>query len=55
MCNHTQFFFRKKGYINIVPKSVRLPSVGAYLHLTFHVNASSPKAFNIATSNFTGE
>ena len=42
------FFFRKKGYINFVSKSVR-PSV------TFLVNVSPPKPLEVATSNFVGE
>ena len=40
------FFFRQKGYINFVPKSVRHPSV------TFLVNVSPPKPLGEVTSNF---
>ena len=42
------FFFRKEGYINFVPKSVRRPSV------RFLVNVS-PKPLEVATSNFVAE
>ena len=43
------FFFRKKGYINFMLKSVRRPSV------TFLVNESPPKPLEVATSNFIVE
>ena len=43
------FFFRKKGYINFVPKPVRCQS------LTFLVNVSLPKLLDIAASNFAAE
>ena len=52
------FFFRKKGYINFVPKSVRRPSVCPSVRpsvrpsVTFLVNASPPKPLDIATLNF---
>ena len=55
------FFFRKKGYINFVPKSVRRPSVCASVRLcvrasvTFLVNVSPPKRLDVATSNFVAE
>ena len=44
-------FVRKKGYINIVPKSsVVRPSVRP--SVTFLVIVSSPKPLEVATSNF---
>ena len=48
------FFFRKKGYINFVPNSVRRPSVCPSVRpsVTFLVNASPPKPSDIATLNF---
>ena len=58
------FFFRKKGYINFVSKSVRRPSVCPSVpsvrpcvrpSVTFLVNVSPPKPLEIATSNFVGE
>ena len=55
------FFFRKKGYINFVPKSVRRPSVRASVRpcvcasVTFLVIVSPPKPLEVATSNFVGE
>ena len=47
------FFFRKKGYINFVSKSVRRPSVRP--SVTFLVNVSPPKPLEVATSNFVVE
>ena len=47
------FFFKKKGYINFVPKSVGRPSV--CLSVTFLVNGSPPKLLDVATSNFIPE
>ena len=47
------FFFRKKGYINFVSKSVRRPSVCP--SVTFLVNVSPPKPLEVATSNFVVE
>ena len=47
------FFFRKKGYINFVPKSVRRPCGCA--SVTFLVNVSPPKRLDVATSNFVAE
>ena len=40
------FLFRKKGYINFVPKSVRRPSVCLSVRpsVTFLVNVSPPKS-----------
>ena len=51
------FFVRKKGYINFVSKSVRLPSVRPSVRpsVTFLVNVSPPKPLEVATSNFVGE
>ena len=63
------FFFRKKGYINFVSKSVRRPSVRPSVCLsvrpsvrpcvrppvTFLVNVSPPKPLVVATSNFVVE
>ena len=55
------FFFRKKGYINFVSKSVRRPSVRPSVRpcvrpsVTFLVNVSPPKPLEVATSNFVGE
>ena len=55
------FFFRKKGYINFVPKLVRRPSVRASVRpcgcasVTFLVNVSPPKRLDVATSNFVAE
>ena len=59
------FFFRKKGYINFVSKSVRCPSVcpsvlvcvRTYVRpsVTFIVNVSPPKPLEVATSNFVDE
>ena len=51
------FFFRKKGYINFVPKSVRRPSVCPCVcaSVTFLVIVSPPKPLEVATSNFVGE
>ena len=48
------FFFRKKGYINFVSKSVRCPSVRLSVRpsVTFLVNVSPPKPLEVATSNF---
>ena len=57
---YTRFFVRKIGYINFVPKSVRCPSVRAYVCLsvrssvTFLVIVSSPKPLGVETSNFVG-
>ena len=50
-------FFRKKGYINFVSKSVRLPSVCSCVRpsVMFLVNLSPPKLLEVATSNFLGE
>ena len=47
------FFFRKKGYINFVSKSVLRPSVRP--SVTFLVNVSPPKTLEVATSNFVDE
>ena len=47
------FFFRKKGYINFVSKSVRRPCVRP--SVTFLVNVSPPKRLEVATSNFVVE
>ena len=58
---YTRFFFRKKGYINFVPKAVRRPSVRLSVRLcvcasvTFLVIVSPPKPLEVATSNFVGE
>ena len=59
------FFFRKKGYINFVSKSVRRPSVRLSVcpsvrpsvrpSVTFLVNVSPPKPLEVATSNFVVE
>ena len=55
------FFFRKKGYINFVSKSVRRPSVCLSVRpcvrpsVTFLVNVSPPKPLEVATSNFVVE
>ena len=51
------FFFRKKGYINFVSKSVRRPSGHAYVRpsVTFLVNVSPSKPLEVATSNFVVE
>ena len=55
------FFFRKKGYINFVSKSVRRPSVclsvcpSVRASVTFLVNVSPPKPLAVATSNFVVE
>ena len=55
------FFFKKKGYINFVSKSVRRPSFRPSVRpcvrpsVTFLVNVSPPKPLEIATSNFVGE
>ena len=51
------FFFRKKGYINFVSKSVRRPSVRPCVRpsVTFLVNVSPPKPLEVATSNFVVE
>ena len=55
------FFFRKKGYINFVSKSVRSPSVRPSVRpcvrpsVTFLVNVSPPKPLEVATSNFVDE
>ena len=51
------FFVRKKGYINLVRKSVHCPSVPVcvcYVHtaVMFLVNGSSPKPLDVATANF---
>ena len=43
------FFYRKKGYINLVPKSVRHQSV------TLLVNASLPELLDLSTSNLVAE
>ena len=48
---YTCFFPLEKKvyyYINFLPKSVSCPSVCAYVCLTFLVNASPPKPFDIA-------
>ena len=51
----------EKGYINFVPKSVRRPSVRAYVRLcvrafaTFLVNASPPQLLDLTTSTFVAE
>ena len=42
-------FFRGKGYINFVPKSIRRPS------FTFLVNVPLPKPLELATSNSVAE
>ena len=55
------FFIRKKGYINFVSKSVRRPSVRLSVRpcvrpsVTFLVNVSPPKTFEVATSSFVVE
>ena len=51
------FFFRKKGHINFVPKSVRRPSVRPCVcaSVMFLVNVSPPKRLDLATSNFVAE
>ena len=51
------FFFRKKGYINFVSKSVRRPSVRPSVRTSvmFLVNVSPPKPLEVATSNFVVE
>ena len=51
------FFFRKKGYINFVSKSVRRPSVRPCVRpsVTFLVNVFPPKPLEVATSKFVGE
>ena len=51
------FFFRKKGYINFVSKSVRRPSVCPCIRpfVTFLVNVSPPKPLEVATLNFVVE
>ena len=60
------FFFRKKGYINFVSKSVRRPSVCLSVRpsvvrpcvrpsVTFLVNVSPPKPLEVATLNFVVE
>ena len=59
------FFFRKKGYINFVSKSVRRPSVRLSVcpsvrpsvrpSVTFLVNVSPPKPLEVATLNFVVE
>ena len=46
------FFFRKEGYINFVPKSVRRPSVRPSVRFLVNV---SPKPLEEATSNFVAE
>ena len=43
------FYFRQKGYINFVSKSVHRLSV------TFLENVSPPKRLDVATSDFVGE
>ena len=54
-------FFRKKGYINFVRKSVRRPCVRADVRpcgcasVTFLVNVSPPKRLDVATSNFVAK
>ena len=53
------FFFRKKGYINFCTKvgpsfHLSLPQ-SMRLSVTFLVNVSSPKPFEVATSNFAVE
>ena len=50
-------FFRKKGNINFVSKSVRRPSVRPCVRpsVTFLVNVSPPKPLEVATSNFVDE
>ena len=51
-------FFRKKDYINFVPKFVNCPSIRTDVHLCvrpsirFLVNTSIPKPLDGATSNF---
>ena len=47
------FFFRKKGYINFVSKSVRRPSVRT--SVMFLVNVSPSQPLEVATSNFVVE
>ena len=53
------FFFRKKGYINFVPKSALRPSVRSSVRpsvvasVTFLVNVSPLKPLDLETSNFT--
>ena len=55
------FFFRKKGYINFVPKSVRRPSVRLSVRpcvrasVTFLVNVFPSKPLDVVTSNFVAE
>ena len=55
------FFFRKKGYINFVSKSVRRPSIRPSVRpcvrpsVTFLVNVSPPKPLEVAISNFVVE
>ena len=44
------FFFRKKRYINFVPKSVHRPSVS--MCVRFLVIVSPHKLLAVATSNF---
>ena len=47
------FFFRKKGYINFMSKSVHRPCVRP--SVTFLANVSPPKLFEVATSKFVVE
>ena len=57
LCNtHFFLFNRKKGYINLVPKSVHLSSVCLCVcaNVRFLVNVSPPKPLDKPTSNFTG-
>ena len=55
------FFFRKKGYINFVSKSVPRRSICqpvppcVRLSVTFLVNVSPPKPLEVATSYFVVE
>ena len=48
------FLFRKKGYINFVPKSIRRLSVCPSVRpsVTFLVDESPPQSLDIATLNF---
>ena len=47
------FFFRKKGYINFVSKSVRRLSVRLSVRPSVLVNVSPPKPLEVATSNIS--
>ena len=47
------FFFRKKGYINFVPKSVRRPSVRACVRASVrHVSCKCITSQTVRRSNF---